>query len=1176
MKKILAIFKQRWLISLVGLFAIAIVIWFIGPFFAFADHKPLATTTSRLVTILVIVVLWGLNNLRINRQAVQTNNQIIDGLVKSAPLAKGPTQSEEEVAALKRRFEEAMEVLKESRRKKGVQGLYELPWYIIIGPPASGKTTALANSGLNFPLAERFGHENLKFQGVGGTRNCDWWFTNEAVLLDTAGRYVTQDSDAEVDRAAWAGFLDLLKNYRRRRPINGVIVAVSLFDLIEQSEYDRSSHVKAIKQRIHELYKHFRISFPIYFVLTKCDLIAGFTEFFSDLDVDDRKQVWGFTFPLQDDVQESTLQRFGKEYDALLQRLNDRLLWRLSAERDLHRRTLIYSFPQQMADVKKTVEQFLQDIFRPSPYEETLLLRGIYFTSGTQEGTPVDRVMRSLARSFGLDQRALPRFPGHGRSYFIHTLLKDVIFPESGITGVNRREESRRAWIQRGAYIGAMILTLGALLGWSTSFTANKLYVAKVKTSVDEYRKRAEEPLSGHMDFIEILSRLDALRTLTAAARKYLNDVPLHMRLWLYQGDALGNAASDAYTREMNSLFIPQIAALLEKQIERSQKNPELQYEALKTYLMFSDLERMNPRHVELWMEHSWRSLFKRRSDVQTRLQTHLENLLQTGVRPISENEDIVAKARRNLRRISLAEFVYGRLKHDYLIRDKMPFTVVDVVGDEGQGVFRRTSGKSLDSGISGLFTYRGYHDVFKKFGANLVNEIRQDSWVLGAEQGTVSESELKQLDKDLTKLYLDEYIQVWKELLDDIEIVNFRSRRHAIEVLDILSGHSSPLRGLLKGVEHNTTLTRLPTGVRQLTDRSESVTGMVQDRLSRLFGNEEEAVQVIPQLPTVRVDHQFEGLNKMIRSEEGNPPPIDHVIDLISELYGHFEAMEGAGLLESPLQAVTGDALRRVRVEGARLPEPLKGWLLHLASNSRAITMGNAHTQLNGLWTADVTPLCHRMLDNRYPFNKHSSDDVTLEDFGQFFGHDGIMDQYFKNHLRPFVDTTKRPWRARSVGETTLGLSSEILRQFQRADLIRKTFFKHGGQQPSLTFSLKPVTLDKRVSRFILDIDGEQFIYRHGPTRGSTTQWPGQRGPHQVRVIFEDRNGKRHIDSEYGEWALFRILDRSNLHAISSNQLSATFEVDGRKAEYLIRADSVINPFLMAELQEFHCPANL
>ena len=67
--------------------------------------------------------------------------------------------------------------------------------------------------------------------GVGGTRLCDWWFTEDAVLIDTAGRYTTQDSNAAVDRAGWDAFLDLLKETRPRQPLNGLLVAFPLSDI---------------------------------------------------------------------------------------------------------------------------------------------------------------------------------------------------------------------------------------------------------------------------------------------------------------------------------------------------------------------------------------------------------------------------------------------------------------------------------------------------------------------------------------------------------------------------------------------------------------------------------------------------------------------------------------------------------------------------------------------------------------------------------------------------------------------------------------------------------------------------------------------------------------------------------------------------------------------------------
>ncbi len=90
---------------------------------------------------------------------------------------------------LEARMREAVARLKRSTGKRNF--LYQVPWYIVIGPPGAGKTTALVNSGLKFPLAGS--GEALPVAGVGGTRYCDWWFTDDAVLIDTAGRYTTQD-----------------------------------------------------------------------------------------------------------------------------------------------------------------------------------------------------------------------------------------------------------------------------------------------------------------------------------------------------------------------------------------------------------------------------------------------------------------------------------------------------------------------------------------------------------------------------------------------------------------------------------------------------------------------------------------------------------------------------------------------------------------------------------------------------------------------------------------------------------------------------------------------------------------------------------------------------------------------------------------------------------------------
>jgi type VI secretion system protein ImpL len=283
-----------------------------------------------------------------------------------------PLPSSEEAAQLGQRFKEALDLLKQLRfgvdrpslwtriRALGSQQyLYNLPWYVFIGAPGAGKTTALINSGLRFPLADRLGREAVR--GVGGTRNCDWWFTDEAVFLDTAGRYTTQQSDREVDAAAWRSFLALLKKSRPRRPINGVLVTISVADLLQQSAAERETHARALRTRVQELYQTLGLRIPVYVLVTKSDLLAGFSEFFGALGREERAQAWGFALPYGTEVLDPAA--LSGELQRLERRLYDQLPERLEEERDATRRALLYGFPQQFALLRDRLVQFVEGAF---------------------------------------------------------------------------------------------------------------------------------------------------------------------------------------------------------------------------------------------------------------------------------------------------------------------------------------------------------------------------------------------------------------------------------------------------------------------------------------------------------------------------------------------------------------------------------------------------------------------------------------------------------------------------------------------------------------------------------------------------------------------------------------------------------------------------------------------
>jgi type VI secretion system protein ImpL len=616
--------KNRAVLTAIGLVLIALIVWFAGPYFAFADVRPLQSAVARLTLILVLVIVYAVVLQVRQLRRARASEQLVAGATKEeADATEAARAAGAEAAQLRRRFEGAVDTLKRSRRK-GLASLYELPWYIVIGPPGSGKTTVLVNSGLSFPLAQKFGKEALR--GVGGTRNCDWWFTDEAVLLDTAGRYTTQDSDSRTDAAGWGAFLKLLCKYRRRQPINGVLVAMSAQDLLTMGEREIERHAVAIRERLDELGRFIRIDVPVYLIVTKTDLVAGFTEFFDDLGQAARGQVWGTTFPIALTESGRATDAFGREFDTLIERLQQRVPSRLEGERDPHRRGAILAFPRQMTVLRPVLEGLLKRVFSTSEFDRRLLLRGIYLTSGTQEGTPIDRVLGAVARTLGVSASVSPPVGARGKAYFVESLLRKVIFQESGLAGANRKFQLQRIFLQSAAYAACAVVAILGLIAFGVSYSANASYVEEVGDVANKLEATRVTP--GDLAADRVLERLDALRAVTAAAEKHEGDVPWRMRAGLYRGNALGSAARDAYTRELNGILPGVLGAQFAQQLAANESNPDRLYEYLKGYLMLGFSEHRDADYLRYLSRIEWQRIYPDDATTSQLLSEHFEELL--------------------------------------------------------------------------------------------------------------------------------------------------------------------------------------------------------------------------------------------------------------------------------------------------------------------------------------------------------------------------------------------------------------------------------------------------------------------------------------------------------------------------------------------------------------------
>jgi len=1162
-------FVIRWVIPLLGLIALSLIIWFIGPLLEF-----LVPEGRRWALIIFIFALWIGYRVFCIIQARRNAAKVLQSLAADTPPDPDSVATAEELAALRQRMDEALALLKKAKLGGDERrNLYELPWYVIIGPPGSGKTTALVNSGLHFPLAAQLGAGAVR--GVGGTRNCDWWFTDQAVLLDTAGRYTTQDSHATVDKAAWLGFLDLLKTQRSRRPIDGAFVAISLSDLLLGSEAERAAHAAAIRLRIQELYTQLGVRFPIYLMLTKLDLVPGFMEFFDSLSKEERAQVWGMTFALDDGKSgDSPLAHLPAELAALEQRLNERLVERLQQERDPARRDLIYGFPQQFAALKESLQSFLEGVFKPNAFEERVLLRGVYFTSGTQEGSPIDRLIGAMAQSMNLDRQHLARQTGTGRSYFIEKLFSAVAFAERGLVGVNPKVERRRKWIARGALAGTVALVLVVSTLWIISYRANQAYIAQVDQRVGPVRQDVQNLSPAQRDVLAVLPLLNATRHLAGDAPGWAEG------LGLYQGDMLEAESASVYRKLLVAVFAPRLMTRIEEQLH-SGGNSDFLYEGLKAYLMLADSEHYDPDFIKAWITLDWDHTLARDLPPEQRqaLTGHLQALFEKHPPNARLDQRLIDDLRRQLQQLPVAQRVYDRVKRAKLPDGVPDFRLSEAGGRDAALVFTRKSGKPLSEPLSGLFTAKGYRQGFLLASLNQAGTLAEEQWVLGHDQA--DQQNVASLAADVRRLYFQDYLRQWDALLADIDFVPITSVAQAADVLRILSGPTSPLKKLLVAVAKETDLQQEERLLAAQGQKVEGGVDQLKQRLGNLLGQEQSANPAAVASSEDPVSAHFAELNSLVSKGEGEPAAIDGLLADMNALYVQVSAMVGASgdalLGEAKNQASAAAA--RVSLTAERQPPVVQGLVKSVVGSTTNTMMGGVRNQLNAAWVSEVVNVYRQSLSGRYPMSPGSSRDATLEDFGQFFGTGGVMDNYFRKYLQPYVNTSTTTWSWQPGAAQKLGISPGVLQTFQRASNIRDAFFRSsGGTQPAVRFELKPVAMDANISQFLLDLDGQQLSYDHGPSRPVAMQWPnpGSIGVVRLSIMPPSATGRSGITLD-GPWAWFRLLEQSDLTATNSpDRFNLRLRVDGASISYELRASSAFNPFKSRVLSGFSLPERL
>ncbi|MGQ0596338.1 type VI secretion system membrane subunit TssM [Aquabacterium sp.] len=850
-------------LALIGLAALA------GFLLVGADALRIGLVWAVLVLALLLAawgIVWGVRRYKA-RQAAQSLENAMDAEADKAMKAAVKAGKQDEVAAVRERMAEAVKLIKSSKlgETSGSAALYELPWYAVIGNPAAGKSSAVVKSGLKFPFADSA--DNV-IQGIGGTRHCDWYFTTEGILLDTAGRY----SVHEEDRKEWMGFLSLLKRHRPKAPLNGVIIAVSIAELGANKPEFAIDLARKLRQRVQELTEKLEVFAPVYVVFTKADLIAGFVDFFEDRDRSERDKVWGATLPYDTNGSMDAVSQFETHFDELYQGLKEASVARMSLHRGEQLPPGVLTFPLEFAALKPAMRTFINTLFEENPYQFRPIFRGFYFTSAVQEGQSTSRASERVAEQFGLQLQPGTSAAVYSNSgFFLKELFSRVIFADRQL--VQQYTSRTKLHLRYATFFGGVLL-LGALLAaWTWSYMGNRELVAHVQADL----VKAQQVQDNRVDLQSRLEALEILQDRLEQMQRYRQTRPWSIGLGLYQGQAIEDRLKEeyynglqvvmlkptaqaiaAYLGDVNAhaadlrplQFLPdpnaqptmQPAAALPVTAaasgvinEHANGDPVTQapaagspyanvsstnvteaYNALKAYLMLGDRSRLEPGHMSDQLTRFWRSWLdaNRGNMPREQLIQKAERIMSFAMAQMNDvafpeqdlNLSLLDQTRDNLRRVIKGMPARERVYAEIKARAATRFAPVTVARLVTDADRQVVAGGYA---VSGAFTREAWNGYIKDAIKDAANsELQSTDWVLktASHDDLTLEGSPEQIQKALTQLYKTEYVREWQKFMQSISVQDFGSFEVAVANMNRLGDPtSSPVGTLLKTLYEQT-----------------------------------------------------------------------------------------------------------------------------------------------------------------------------------------------------------------------------------------------------------------------------------------------------------------------------------------------------------------------------------
>jgi len=1160
------------------------------------------------VVLLAVLGVWWLRRWLAARQAARLEEAIGTSTLPSE--ADAATRADVDV--LRDGLLRAIGTIRSSKLgiRSGSRALYELPWYMIIGNPAAGKSSAITNSGLQFPIGD-----SKVIQGVGGTRNCDWFFTTEGIVLDTAGRYSVDDEH----RAEWSGFLDLLKKYRGRAPVNGIIVAVSIAELRAADGDGCMRLARSLRKRVQDLIERLEVFAPVYVVFTKADLVAGFTEFFAQTERGERERAWGGTMPYKRRAgAQDILTFFDDAFDELHDGLKETSIANMTGRGRGALASGVFTFPLEFSSLRVPLRAFLATLFEENPFQFKPLFRGFYFTSALQEGAPECAQARRVGQRFHLafQPAAATQEETRQTGYFLLDLFRKVIFEDRHL--VSQYASRTRTRLKYGAFVAAAVMLGVALGGWSWSYLGNRQLVATVQADFDKVVRLQDRRL-------DLQSRLEALEVLQDRIEqldKYRQDRPWALSMGLYQGALLERKLREEYFAGVREVMVKPVAVNLEALLyemnanadqlvtpavaatavpatpaattarayaDASPTNVEDAYNALKTYLMLTDPAHAEPGHLNDQLTRFWRGWLETNRGTMPReaLIRSAERLMTfylTQIRDpswprIEPKLALVDTARENLRRVVRGMPARDRVYAEIRARAATRFpamTVGRIVGDADAAFIQGSHA------ISGTFT----REAWEKYVAGAIREasgkeLQSTDWVLktASRDDLTLEGSPEQIQKNLVDMYKAEYTREWQKFVQGVAVADMNGFNGAVVAMNRLGDpQTSPVAKILRTIHEQTSWDNPAEMNAQMQQAQKGFVNWIRTNILRRTPSPVSTnVNLNISLDASKYDkaigpigREFASVGRIVGTHDKDASLLRSYLDALSRLRTRLNSLKNQGdpgpgarqFMQQTLEGSGSELAEALRFVDEQMfngvsdtqRQAVRPLLVRPLMQTFAVIVGPTETEINKTWLAQVYEPFNRTLANKYPFAPSARVEASQAEIAQFFGPDGLVAKFVTTAMGPLVLRRGDVLAPRTWADMGITLQPVAVQRFPSWIAAGAG----GGQGAAQTiFQILPIPAPGTVE-YTVEIDGQQLRYRNTPPQWASMVHPGTTGVPGARisaVAFDGRSVE--LFNEPGQFGLKRMIDAAAKTRREGGMHELRWTADGISVAFNLRITS-------------------